>query len=259
MTTLPLSNPAAAQFDISDGRNRSRLVRSLAATFALSRRLLPQCCAFCVAPCRDRLVCDDCACALPRIAEACPLCALPALRGAVCGNCLTRPPPFDATIAAFVYAFPLDRLLQAYKYGARLAYADFFAVELAHRVALRAPPDAIVALPLSPARQRDRGFDQAREVARRVAGLRALPLAGALSRTRDTPAQATLPWRERARNVRNAFAADSSVAGLRIALVDDVMTTGSTLAAAAHALRRAGAVRVEAWVIARTLPPSPLV
>ena len=194
---------------------------------------------------------------LPRIAEACPLCALPALRGAVCGACLTRPPHFDAAIAAYVYAFPLDRLLQAYKYGGRLAYADFFAAELAHRTANRVPPDVVVALPLAPARQRERGFDQAREVARRVAQLRALPLAAALARTRDTPTQAALPWRERARNVRNAFVADASVAALRVALVDGVMTTGSTLAEAARALRRAGAAGVEAWVIARTLPPSP--
>jgi ComF family protein len=222
----------------------------------MSRRLLPQCCALCVAPCGNGLVCDACASGLPRVVEACPLCALPAPDGAVCGACLARPPPFDATIAAYVYAFPLDRLLQAYKYGGRLAYADFFAAGLARRAAARTPPDAIVALPLSPARQRERGFDQAREVARRVARLMALPLASALTRTRDTPAQAALPWRDRTRNVRNAFAADRSVAGLRVALVDDVMTTGATLAAAADALRHAEAAGVEAWVIARTLPPS---
>jgi predicted amidophosphoribosyltransferase len=86
--------------------------------------------------------------------------------------------------------------------------------------------------------------------------MRGLPLAAALARVRDTPAQAGLRWRERARNVRGAFVAHPSVAGRTVAIVDDVMTTGASLAAAATAARRAGAAHVEAWVAARTLPPS---
>jgi predicted amidophosphoribosyltransferase len=78
-----------------------------------------------------------------------------------------------------------------------------------------------------------------------------------LRRTRDTPAQAALPWKERAKNVRGAFAADTSFAGMRIAIVDDVMTTGATLGSAAVAVLGAGAVAVEAWAVARTLPPAP--
>jgi predicted amidophosphoribosyltransferase len=77
-----------------------------------------------------------------------------------------------------------------------------------------------------------------------------------LRRARDTPAQATLPWKDRARNVRGAFVADPSLSGMHIAIVDDVMTTGATLSSAAIAALRAGALTVEAWAVARTLPPA---
>ncbi|MEO8344882.1 MAG: phosphoribosyltransferase family protein [Betaproteobacteria bacterium] len=185
---------------------------------------------------------------------------MPASRDSRCGACLTRPPPFAAAYAAFVYAFPLDRLLQAFKYGGRLATADFLAQALAERVAQRESatpwPDALVALPLSPSRQRQRGFDQATEIARRVARMTGVPMVRGLHRTRDTQAQAALPWNERAENVRGAFAADPTFAGQRIAIVDDVMTTGATLTSAANAVLRSGARAVEVWAVARTLPPA---
>lgn len=225
----------------------------------ICRRSLPQQCAFCAAPCGELLVCAACCAGLPRIDNACLRCALPAPRGAVCGACLARPPPFAAAFAAFAYAFPLDRLLQAFKYGGRLSHADFFAAALSERVALRPRdtpwPDALVALPLAQSRQRARGFDQAAEIARRVSRNTGVTMMPGLRRTRDTPAQAALPWKERARNVRGAFAADPSFTGRRIAIVDDVMTTGATLTSAANAVLRAGARSVEVWAVARTLPP----
>jgi predicted amidophosphoribosyltransferase len=89
-----------------------------------------------------------------------------------------------------------------------------------------------------------------------VARITGIPLSTGLRRARDTPAQAALPWKDRARNVRGAFVADPSLAGKRIAIVDDVMTTGATLASAASAALRAGALSVEAWAVARTLPPA---
>jgi ComF family protein len=228
------------------------------------RAALPQQCAFCLAPCGNLLVCVACCAALQRIDSACPLCALPApgaaACGAPCGACLARPPPFAAAFSAFAYAFPLDRLLHAFKYGGRLSHAEFFAAALCATVAQRPAgtpwPDALVALPLAPSRQRERGFDQSAEIARRVARLTGLKMLAGLRRTRDTPAQASLPWKARAGNVRDAFAADPVFAGQRIAIVDDVMTTGATLASAAYALLRAGARGVEAWAVARTLPPA---
>jgi ComF family protein len=222
------------------------------------RRLLPQTCTLCGIASGDALLCISCSVALPSLVCACPVCALPAPTWSACGDCLARPPPFSAAIAPWVYAFPVDRLVHAFKYGGRLALAEPFASALVAAIERRAhpPPDALVALPLSPARQRDRGFNQAGEIARRVAQAIGRPLVPGLARTRDSPPQAALAWADRVRNVRGAFQANRSLAGRRIAIVDDVMTTGATLGAAARAARRAGALEVEVWVVARTLPPA---
>ena len=125
------------------------------------------------------------------------------------------------------------------------------------RRAGRRCPDCLVAIPLSPQRQQARGFNHAREIARRVATQLGVPLADGLLRTRDTPPQAALRLAQRAANLRGAFDARGGFAARSVAIVDDVMTTGATLAAAAQALRAAGALRVEAWAVARTLPPGP--
>lgn len=230
----------------------------------LARRALPQSCALCAGHAGESLICRGCANALPRSPAACPVCAEPNLEGATCGRCLAHPPPFAATTAAFAYAFPVDRLLQQLKYGGRLAYADWAAGELASaagpviasRNALERP-DCVAALPLAKPRQHERGFNQAREIAVRVAHSLDLPLVDALERVNHGAPQATLPWAQRRANVRGAFAAtpDAVIEGRSIALVDDVMTTGATLIEAAAALRRAGAARVECWVVARTPPP----
>jgi ComF family protein len=260
-----LSNSAAAVFDSAHGAARSRwrtTARAFRTAAALARHALPQRCALCVGPAGDALLCAACAAALPSLPAACPACALPSPGGETCGACLRRPPPFAATVAALAYAFPVDRLLQELKYGGRLALADWAAGTLAREVGRALArrdaaerPDRIVALPLATARQRDRGFNQAREIARGIARRVDLPLLDALARVAAGPPQAALPWAGRARNVRGAFAAVGDVRGSRIALVDDVMTTGATLAEAARVLRRAGAARVECWVVARTPPP----
>ena len=231
---------------------------------------MPQRCALCAGPAGPGLVCGPCARGLPRPAAPCPVCELPtgsavgSGRGApVCGACLARPPPWAATIAAFVYAYPVDRLLQALKYGGRVALAEFAGAELAATIAasLRADRSArrlrlVCALPLSPARQRERGYNQALELARRVASALALPLGAPLERRRHGAPQASLAWSARAHNVAGAFVCTGDVRGQAIALVDDVMTTGATIASAATTLLAAGADTVEAWVVARTLPPA---
>jgi ComF family protein len=223
-----------------------------------TRLALPQRCVLCAGASATALVCAACERDLPRIDNACPVCALPSPHETACGACLANPPAFDATIAAYVYAFPVDRIVQSFKYHGRLALADWCAEAiLAARERRDAPvPDSIVALPLATARQRERGFNQAGEIARSIAARTgfAHPIDG-IHRIHASLPQAALPWSERARNVRGAFACDAAVAGLHVAVIDDVMTTGETLAEFARTLKRAGARRVENWVVARTLPP----
>jgi ComF family protein len=221
---------------------------------------LPQHCELCAAYSGEQLVCDACSADLPRLRAACPVCALPSAASEVCGGCIAAPPPWSRTRAAFAYAFPVDRLLQQLKYGGRLALADWAGAAMASAVraslARRPPilwPDRVVALPLSDARQRERGFNQAREIAARAAREVAIPLAAPLKRVGATAPQAALPWKARAKNVRGAFSVSGDVRGARIALVDDVMTTGATLAEATRTLVQAGAADVECWIVARTL------
>ncbi|MEO8740944.1 MAG: ComF family protein [Casimicrobiaceae bacterium] len=223
-----------------------------------ARRALPQRCELCAGPSGTELVCTRCARELPCIGVACPVCAMPTPEAQVCGQCLAHPPAFDATVAAYAYAFPVDRLIQAFKYRGHLALAEWCAVAIIAARARRTAtvPPRLIALPLSPARQRERGYNQAAEIARQIAArTHATLVTRGVRRIRATPPQAALPWPERARNVRDAFACDVDLTGLDVAVVDDVMTTGATLAEFARTLKTAGAARVENWVVARTLPP----
>lgn len=219
---------------------------------------LPQHCALCAVACGATLLCADCRAGLPRLAAACRRCALPVDGGAVCAACCARPPPWARAIAPYAYAYPVDRLLHALKYRGVVAYAPLFADALLDCV--DDLPDAVVAMPLSPARQRERGYNQAAEIARPLARHLRLPLLAGLARVRDTPALAALPWRERRRSMQDAFVPTPMptpvVRGMHVALVDDVLTTGATLRAATLALQAGGATRVDAWVVARTLRPS---
>lgn len=186
---------------------------------------------------------------------ACPRCALPAPGGEICGRCLAQPPSFDRTIAVWRYAPYADHLVRALKYRGELALATLFAEALAMRVASLPQVDTIVPMPLHRTRLAERGFNQALEIARPLARRLRIPIAHRLvRRTRVTADQTDLSPAERARNVRGAFGCERDLAGRRIAVVDDVMTTGATLDELAAALKRAGAEWVESWVVARTVP-----
>lgn len=209
----------------------------------------------CGAASGESLLCPACDAALPRLAgPLCPLCAVPAADGTPCGACQAAPPHFDATRAAFRYAFPVEHLVQELKYRHRLCCAGWLADALAAHVEASGI-DCLMPLPLSAARMKQRGFNQAQEIARPLARRLGLPLVSdAGIRVRDGAPQASLPWKERQANIRHAFECRADLTGRRIAVVDDVMTTGATLNEFARVLKLHGAARVENWVAARTLP-----
>ncbi len=221
------------------------------------RCLLPSRCTLCLAadPCGLNL-CRDCRADLPWLAPGCPRCALPlSVPDQACGHCQTRPLDLDRTIALFHYAPPIDDLILRFKFGQGLHVARLFASLLADRLRDSARPDCIIPVPLHPSRQRTRGFNQALEIARPLAKHLDCRLNhSSCRRTRATPAQSLLHATQRRRNLRGAFTLTRPIDARHVALVDDVMTTGSTLAALAEVLRDAGVETIEAWVCARVLP-----
>ena len=235
-----------------------------------NRIFWPQYCLLCNAAAGEQAVCPACLAELPlHDAPACPICAHPSAHALdrahpatsdrvytdICGDCLKHPPRFLRSLAAYTYRFPLDKLIGALKYHQQFAVIDILTAPL---IALAAGPlpDALVAMPLHPHRLRERGFNQSLLLARRIARQLRLPLLQtACRRVRDTPPQTTLPVKQRRSNLGNAFTCADSVAGKRIGIVDDVMTSGSSLDSLAQALLQAGALEVECWVAARaTLP-----
>ena len=201
------------------------------------------------------ILCPACDADLPRLAGTlCPRCALPSPGSAVCGRCLADAPHYDATVAALAYRFPADTLVHSLKFRGQLALAPLMGDLLVEKIMERI--DLVVPVPLSRERLRERGYNQAAEIARHVAKACRVRLElTIIARERNTQAQADLPWSERARNVRGAFRCERSLDGAAIAVVDDVMTTGATLDELAATLKRAGAARVVNWVVARTFPP----
>ena len=198
-------------------------------------------------------LCVACRAALPFNRVACARCALPLPAAGMCGACLHAPPPFTASRAALVYRFPADRLLPRFKFHGDLAAGRLLSQLMAQAFADAPRPQALVPVPLHPSRLRQRGYDQALELARPLARALGLPLRDdLLRRVRATSPQSELDAASRRHNVRSAFAARNpgALPG-HVALVDDVMTTGATLAECTRALLRAGVARVDVWVAAR--------
>ncbi len=200
-----------------------------------------------------RDLCRACRAALPWQGPACLRCALPLPSPGTCGACVQRPPPLTEVHATFDYAFPLDRLLPRLKFHRDFASGRVLTQVMAQRCAALTQPDALLPLPLHRERLRRRGYDQALELARPLAKALSLPLLdGVLTRVKSTSAQSRLDADARQRNMRGAFHVVAGAAlPSHVVLVDDVMTTGATLHAAARALLAAGVERVDAWVCAR--------
>lgn len=217
--------------------------------------LLPQDCLLCGQPAGSQQLCPCCRDSLPAMpAGTCPRCAQPGPAGETCGRCQRHPPHFDRLIAAFPYAFPVDRMLQQLKYAHQLALAAWFGKALAEAIALPDDIDMIVPMPLHQVRLRERGFNQALEIARPLARRRCRPIDTATCiRVRDTSPQEGLTLLARRQNLRNAFACTGDLSGRRILLIDDVVTTGASVNECARTLRLHGAEQIIVLAVARTL------
>lgn len=221
-------------------------------------RLYPAYCLLCSRPSHGRQeLCTDCARDLPWNRHACPRCALPMPieSGAqLCGQCLRSPPAWDDAQSPLIYDWPLDQLLQRFKFHSDLATGRLLGELLADFLAA-APgtkPDVLMPVPLHGARLRERGFNQALELARPVSRRLRLRLdSRACVRRKNTAVQSKLDAKERRRNLRDAFEVCRPVTDAHIAVLDDVITTGATVAALSQVLREAGAARVTVWSLAR--------
>jgi ComF family protein len=221
----------------------------------INRRNTAGCCFLCRA--EPGPVCHGCFRDLPRNDDACPACALPATGGMLCGECLqTAKPALDRVIAPYRYDYPINRIIQAFKFNDRTGVASIFAdaFQAMFESGLIELPDMILPIPLHRSRLQSRGYNQAGLLAQAVAERLGAPLdSHSLVRSRHTLPQFGLNKKQRRRNVKRAFEFQGEWTGRcrYVVLLDDVMTTGATLREAASELKRAGAERVEAWVCAR--------
>jgi ComF family protein len=210
----------------------------------------PPRCAACGEPVGPGPFCEVCAGAVDPVPPGCTRCGLPGPDPA-CGACLADPPAFDRVLSGALCGGPVADAVHALKYGNRPALARPLGAWLAARAELPRGA-AVVAVPLSRGRRVARGYDQAALLADALARAAGAPrLRAVLRRTRETPPQVGRTRAERARNVRDAFAATPAARGCDLVLVDDVVTTGATVRAAAEALCRAGARSVTVVALAR--------
>lgn len=203
-------------------------------------------------------VCEDCVGQFAQPQQRCKTCAMPLPHGMPhCGACLKAPPPLDLCLAAVAYAYPWSTLIADFKFHAQCGLVRSFAT-LMHATPWVEPTldaaDLVLPMPLYPQRLSERGYNQALLLARAMCAGKTR--ADVLLRIQDTPAQHTLKRQQRLSALDHAFAVDPLLAqlvkGVRIVLVDDVMTTGASLHAAARVLRAAGASHIAGLVFART-------
>lgn len=220
--------------------------------------LLPSLCPACGATAETgQRLCRGCSQTLPVLLHACPRCAKPYEHTDIhgeCGACQKRPPAFSRSIALYRFAPPVDHFIRELKFHRQLGLARLLGEHLAERLANEPRPDRIIPVPLHRARLRERGYNQALEIARPVARALGVPLDfRSLVRVRATAPQTGMTVKARRKNLRGAFEVrnETAVRNRRVALVDDVMTTGSTVQAAAQCLRASGASAVCIWIIAR--------
>lgn len=221
---------------------------------------LPPRCVLCAQPSPSICICSACRQDLPWTGLHCQQCGLPLLNEGdeICGQCVQHAPPFQRTICPLRYEFPVDRLVQALKFKRQFAEGRVLSHLLCEHVIQQGfeLPDILIPVPLHRLRMIKRGFNQAFELGGYAARVLGIPLhTSGLRRHRNTTAQLGLSRRQRRRNIRGAFYwRGRNRPGDHVALLDDVMTTGTTVSECARVLKKAGARRVDIWVAARAIP-----
>lgn len=223
-----------------------------------SLTLLPPACILCGYPGRNANICLPCQKNLPILPHSCPRCGrFLSFYQELCGTCLSEPPPFDRTFALCAYEAPLVQMIIRLKFQQRLSHAHAFADLLTEKILGQwyqggSLPELIIPMPLHPLRLRERGFNQALEIAKPVARRLNIPIAvKGIQRIRHTAAQSSLPAAQRRQNLASAFAVSGDYSGRHIAVVDDVITTGHTMREFCQTLKARGAERIDVWCCAR--------
>ncbi len=192
---------------------------------------------------------------------SCTQCGLPITLNSTgsCGACLTSPPFRRKTLSGALYQFPVDRMITAFKYNAKLHYLspllDQLIDNIHHTYDIAKRPQLLIPIPLHPKKLRDRGFNQSVLISKGLSQALNIPVASVLRRTKHTEPQSRLSAKARQRNLTNAFkitkTGQATIQGKTLAIIDDVITTGTTIEKAAQHLLQAGAREVDAWSLAR--------
>ncbi|WP_101758319.1 ComF family protein [Oceanicoccus sp. KOV_DT_Chl] len=216
-------------------------------------------CILCAAHGQQQLdLCTACEQELPWLGHHCQRCALPLSQPSAkeCGLCQQHPPPFARTVASFAYGPPIAQMISGLKHNKHYGYGRtlcFINTRMIASAYLHSQlPDLIMPTPLHWSRRLIRGFNQSDLLAQDLSQKLGIPLRHGLIRHKRTPAQQSLNAQQRRRNLRGAFAVKADIVGQRIALIDDVMTTGATVREISQLLIKAGAAEVHVWVLART-------
>lgn len=218
-------------------------------------------CVGCLSSNANNGLCQFCQADLPVNQWHCLCCALPMLypvNEQMCGGCLASPPPFDRSLVPWRYQYPVDGMISRYKYNGQLKFARPLIAGFASHLEstfenrIDKKPQLLIPSPMLSARRRERGFNQARDIAEKLGHALDIPVgAGVVKRVRKVQAQRGLSREARLANLRGVFEV-CAVVPERIAIVDDVVTTGATVRVLASVLREAGAKEIQVWALART-------
>jgi ComF family protein len=225
--------------------------------------LLPPRCVLCGMSSGSSCICDPCRIDLPWTGLHCDQCGLPlaSSKDKICGQCINNTPPFTHTVCPLQYQFPADRLVQSFKFNRQLTSGRILSRLMCEYIIEGGLhyPDTLIPVPLHNLRMLRRGFNQACELGSHISKTLDIPLLKAsLRRRRNTKAQSGLSRKQRRNNVHGAFYwHDPDKPARHVALIDDVMTTGTTVTECARVLKKAGAKRVDIWVATRAIPAKP--